>query len=304
MGSEVGQLHLFFFPFMAHGHMIPTLDMANLFASRGVKATIITTPLNEPFIFLFFFLEKNSGIEIDIRILEFPAVEAGLPEGCENLDFITSDEKNLEMNIKFFTATTILKEPVEQLLQECRPDCLVADMFFPWATDAATKFGIPTLVFHGMIFFALCATECVRLYEPHKKVSSDSEPFIVPNLPGNIVLTRKQLPDFERENVGDDFSKLLKQCRESELRSYGVVFNSFYELEPTYADHYRKELGWKAWHIGSLSLCNRGIEDEALRGKNASIDEHECLKWLEAKKPNSVIYVCFGSLSNFSAAQL
>ncbi|GAV91325.1 hypothetical protein CFOL_v3_34721 [Cephalotus follicularis] len=49
----------------------------------------------------------------------------------------------------------------------------------------------------------------------------------------------------------------------SELRSYGVVVNSFYELEPTYADHYRKELGWKAWHIGPLSLCNRGIEDEA-----------------------------------------
>ncbi|CAN0846393.1 Scopoletin glucosyltransferase [Linum grandiflorum] len=42
------QLHVFFFPFMAHGHMIPAIDMAKVFASRGVKATIVTTPLNAP----------------------------------------------------------------------------------------------------------------------------------------------------------------------------------------------------------------------------------------------------------------
>ena len=59
----------------------------------------------------------------------------------------------------------MLQEPLEQLLQKCKPDCLVADMFFPWAIDAANKFGMPRLVFHGTSFFSLSASECMRLYE-------------------------------------------------------------------------------------------------------------------------------------------
>jgi hypothetical protein len=39
-------------------------------------------------------------------------------------------------------------------------------------------------------------------------------------------------------------------------------------------------------------------------GKEDSIDEHECLKWLGTKKPNSVVYICFGSMANFSNSQL
>ncbi|KAJ6965153.1 scopoletin glucosyltransferase-like [Populus alba x Populus x berolinensis] len=198
------------------------------------------------------------------------------------------------MTAKFLKATTLLQAPFEKVLQECHPDCIVADMFFPWATDAAAKFGIPRLVFHGTSNFALSAAECVRLYEPHKKVSSDSEPFVVPDLPGDIKLTKMQLPDYVRENAENDFSTFLKACKEAELRSFGVVVNSFYELEPAYADYYKKVLGRKAWNVGPVSLCNRDTEDKAGRGKETSIDQHECLKWLDSKKPNSVVYICFG----------
>ena len=88
------------------------------------------------------------------------------------------------------------------------------------------------------------------------------------------------------------------------MKSYGVVVNSFYELEKAYADCYSNDLGKKAWHIGPVSLCNRDTEAKAHRGKEASIDEHECLKWLGTKKPNSVVYVCFGSITNFPDSQL
>ncbi|KAJ4829344.1 hypothetical protein Tsubulata_051562 [Turnera subulata] len=228
------QLHIFFFPFMAPGDMIPTMDMTKLFASRAK-----------------------------------------------------------------------LQEPLEMLLEETRPDCLVADMFFPWVTEAAAKFGIPRLVFHGFSFFALSAGECVRQYEPYKKVASDSEPFVVPNLPHEITMTRKQLPAFVRQGIETPMTQFFKACKESELKSYGVIANSFYELEPAYADFYTKVLGRRAWHIGPVSLCNRAIEDKARRGgKEASIDEHECLKWLDSKQPNSVVYICFGSMSNFTSSQL
>ncbi|KAK1560728.1 hypothetical protein Q3G72_030209 [Acer saccharum] len=303
MDSEIPQLHVFFFPFMAHGHMIPIADMAKLFATRGVKTSVITTPANAPLFSKTIQRSNDLGIDMDLKIIKFPSAEAGLPEGCENVDAITNADPatSMEMTIKFFKATAMLQEPLEQLLREFKPDCLVADMFFPWATDVAAKFGIPRLVFHGFNFFSLCTSACIAMYEPHKQVSSDSELFVVPDLPGDIKLTRNQLADFMKSNGETDFTKMLKHMKEAELKSFGVVVNSFYELEPAYADYYRNVLGKRAWHIGPLSLCN---EDKASRGKQTSIDENECLKWLNSKKPNSVVYICFGSAANFNSVQL
>ncbi|KAG5238792.1 scopoletin glucosyltransferase [Salix suchowensis] len=304
MGSEGNQLHVIFFPLMAHGHMIPLVDMAKLFASRGLKTTIVTTPLNVSLFSRTVQRTQNLGFDINIRTIEFSTAETGLPEGCENADFFISQAMGWEMVAKFFVATAILREPLERLLEEIRPDCLIADMFFPWTTDTAAKFGIPRLVFHGTSFFSLCVGQSLRLYEPHKKVSSDCEPFLMPNLPDDITLTRNELPRPERHDDEPDFSKMYKQVKEGDLKSYGVVVNSFYELEPAYADHYRKAFGRKAWHVGPVSLCNRNTDDKAERGREASINENECLKWLESKKPNSVVYICFGSMVSFSASQL
>ena len=143
----------------------------------------------------------------------------------------------------------------------------------------------------------------MRQYEPYKKASFDSETFVIPNFPGEIKLIRNQLPHFTQQEVETDFTKLLKEAAELELRSYGFV-ESFYDLEPDYADHYRKVLGRKAWHMGPVSLCNKDAEDKAQRGKEASIDENECLKWLGTKKPNSIVYICFGTIAKLSDSQL
>ena len=97
---------------------------------------------------------------------------------------------------------------------------------------------------------------------------------------------------------------MYDQALEAELTSFGAVFNSFYELEPDYANFYKKVLGQKAWQIGPVSLCNQDTEDKAQRGKEAYIDFHECFEWLNSKKPDSVVYVCFGSMANFNDSQL
>ncbi|CAN0846401.1 Scopoletin glucosyltransferase [Linum grandiflorum] len=291
--------NIFFFPYMAHGHTIPMLDIANLFASRGHIATIVTTPLNAPSIRSA--IRKLGSVHIGIKVIKFPTpVEEGaeLPSGCENTDFITSRKMGPKWIPKFFKATTFLRPELESLLQESQPDCLVADAFFPWATASAAKFGIPRLVFHGMGFFALSVLASLATNEPHRKVESDSEPFLVPELPDEVFLTRRQLPEAEREE--DEFLvKFFRDAKESEWKSFGVVFNSFYELEPTYVEHYRKKLGRKAWHIGPLSLSR-----QAKRGNEDSIEEHNCLKWLDWKEPDSVIYICFGSMANFEGSQL
>ncbi|KAJ7967492.1 Glycosyltransferase [Quillaja saponaria] len=177
-------------------------------------------------------------------------------------------------------AIGMLREPLEQLLSACHPDCLVADTFFPWATNSSAKFNIPRLVFNSTSFFSMCAGKCISLYEPHKKVSSDSKPFVIPNPPDEIKMTRMQLPDLPTSD-------------------------NFYELEPAYADYYRKLLERKAWHIGRASLYNRdNAEEKEQRGNEISIDQNGCLKWLDSKKPGLIVYVCFGTLTNLSNSQL
>ncbi|KAM7479160.1 hypothetical protein LguiA_027373 [Lonicera macranthoides] len=270
---------------MAPGHMIPLVDMARQFARHSAKATIIMTHLNATIFSKTIERDRQLGLNIDICLIKFPFPEAGLPENCENLASTTSPE----MSDKFYAATELFQQPLKKLLEENNPDCLVADFFFPWATEVAGKLGIPRLVFHGIGIFPICVYHNLAVHEPYKAVESDSDIFIVPNLPHTIKLTRRQLPDHSREGTKNHLTDIIRKALKADTTSYGVVVNSFHELEPAYSDHYRKVIGRKAWHVGPVSLCNR-LEDKANRGRKESGGEHECLSWLNSKKPNSVIY--------------
>ncbi|XP_058191459.1 scopoletin glucosyltransferase-like [Rhododendron vialii] len=294
------KLHIYFLPMMSHGHMIPMVEMARIFARRGVKATLILTPLNATLVSKTIDRDRELGLETTIRLINFPSAEVGLPEGIESHSSITARE----MSQKIRNAAELLQQPFENLLEEDSPDCLVADVFFPWASDVATKHGIPRLAFHGSSAYALCVHHVLTQQEPYKNIKSDSEVFVVPGLPNKIMMTRRQLPDFIRDGTENQVTKLMEKVMESEVTSYGVVINSFHELEPTYSELYSKVIGKRVWHVGPVSLCNRDNDDKIRRGSKISINEQECLTWLDSKEPNSVLYVCFGSLSYFSNVQL
>ncbi|KAK4477024.1 hypothetical protein RD792_016226 [Penstemon davidsonii] len=255
----------------ASGHLIPALEMAKLFVSRGVKTTIITTP---PFTHQI--QQQAAGFHIQIQCIQIPP--------------------SLELS----QTISMFQEPVEQLLKEFNPTCLIADMFFPWASDSAAKFNIPRLAFHGSCFFSVCASfNITRIFH---NVSSDSEPFIIPNFPHRITFTRSQLSNNDKGIIETDFDNLVEQAVDSMSKSYGVIVNSFYDLEPEYADYYRKDMKKKAWHIGPLLLCNK--QEDQNYDSHRGIDEHECLKWLDSNKANSVIYLSFGTIAQFTDSQL
>ncbi|KAL5722879.1 hypothetical protein ACHQM5_006339 [Ranunculus cassubicifolius] len=299
MESETKQLHVFFLPLMAHGHKIPIIDIARLFASRGVKSTIITTPLNTIHFSESIGRDRQSGLDIAIHKIPFPAVEAGLPEGCETFDFLTSQD----MVFTFFQALVMIKEPFEQLMVEFHPDCIVADTFFTWTTDLAKEYRIPRLLFHGTNSFSICLQENIKRYAPQEKVTSDSEIFVIPGLPDAIEMTRSQITTFEGI-IKAPISELLQKMQETEITSFGILVNSFYDWESAYTEYYTKEMGRRVWNIGPVSLYNRNIVNKAQRGKKPTIDEHRCLSWLDSKEPKSVLYVSFGSISRVGTSQL
>jgi hypothetical protein len=292
------KLKIFFFPYILGGHLIPMIDLARLFASHGVKATIVTTPQN---VLLFqnpILRDQQLGHDISFVTLNFPAEEFGLPNGCEN-ELTTT---NGDMFTKLFMAAMKLQDPLGTLLSETRPDCLVSDRLYPWTADVTDGLGIPRIVFDGSGCFSHCVEESLRLYAPHEKVVSETEAFLVPGLPNKIELKRSMLPDYiKSENV---FTHFLNEALEGEIKSYGVVVNSFYELDQAYADFFQKEMKRKTWHIGPVSLYNRSNIDKVERGIKTSIDEHSCLNWLDSREPNSVLYISFGSMPRITSAQL
>lgn len=301
MGSEDPQhrqLHGFFFPLMAYGHMIPMFDIARIFASRGVKATIITTPANASTFSSATARDRLLSLDINIQILQFPTEEAGLPEGCENMN----DLDGLDTIHAFFKALNMLQQPLERLFEDYQPDFLVADFTLHWATESAAKFGIPRFVFHGTNVFWQCVEHSLECHKPFEDIASDTATFVVPGLPDKIEMTKSQVPDHYK--VDTPFIEMVEKIKDSEAKSYGVLVNSFYELEPGYADYYRNVMGRRAWQIGPVSLRNKNAIDKTQRGKESAIDEHYVLNWLDSKEPNSVLYICFGSTSRMNNAQL
>lgn len=300
MASETSQPHFVLVPLMAQGHMIPMIDMAKLFAERGVLVSLVTTPHNASRFDFIISRATLSGLPIRLLQLPFPSERVGLPIGYENLDSLPSRD----MLGKFYSAISALQDPLEHHLEEHKPPptCIIADKCLYWTSETARKFGIPRIVFHGMCCFSLLSSHNVKLHGAHQSVTSDSEPFVVPGLPQKVEITRAQLPGaFVAQ---PDLDYVREKMREAESSSYGVVVNSFDELERGCAEEYEKALEKKVWCVGPVSVCNKNELDKAERGNRASVGKSQCLEWLNSMQPKSVIYACLGSQCRLVTAQL
>ncbi|GFP85552.1 UDP-glycosyltransferase 73c1 [Phtheirospermum japonicum] len=212
---------------------------------------------------------------------------------------------SIDESLKFLKATSMLEDQVEEILQNLKPypSCLISDMCYPWTTNVAAKLGIPRLVFHGTSCFSLLCLHMLGVSKDFEDIASDTEYFVVPDLPDRIEMTKAQIRGTTNQ-IPHEWAEIREQMRDGDAKAFGTVANTFEELEPEYVKQYAKVKGTKVWCIGPVSLCNEDELDKAERGNKASIDENECLKWLDLQKPSSVLFVCLGSLSRLAASQL
>nr|UXB92753.1 glycosyltransferase [Helleborus thibetanus] len=291
------QHHLVIFPFMAQGHTLPLLDLSKAFSRQGIKVTIITTPSNAPSIKTY----VNNHSHVHLKELTFPSVQ-GLPKGCEN----TADLPSMEFLVSFLYATKALQLPFHHVLQDmsdsgCLPLCVISDFFLGWTLDICRSFGIPRLVFHGMSVLSMAISKTVWMHKPHLTVASVSDPLHLPGLNLPFTLTTADLPDSLRTPHQDDpFSKYVSEAGQADAESWGIVVNSFVELEQPHVTSLESFYtnGAKAWFLGPLLLYN---DTNNINSKRTP----DCIKWLtEQALPASVIYVSFGTQADVSDAQL
>ncbi|KAE9621794.1 hypothetical protein Lal_00032590 [Lupinus albus] len=293
------QLHFVMFPLMSPGHMIPMMDLATILTQHNMIVTVFTTQHNASRFSQTFTHASQSGLQLRLLQLPFPSKDVGFPEGCENFDMLPS----MSMGLSFFEASnTILHVPAEKVFEGLtpKPNCIISDVSFPYTANIATKFNIPRISFYGTSCFCLLWQMNVIISNVLESITSDSEYFVIPDIPDRIEITKAMMPGPMTENWNDFVGKMVA----AEMVSYGVVMNSFEELELAYVKDFKKAKNDKLWCVGPVSLRNKGHLDKALRGNNmASIDEDYCMKWLEMQKASDVIYVCLGSICNLTSLQ-
>lgn len=284
---------------MSPGHHIPMIDMARLLAQHGVFATIVTTPLNALRFNSTIQRASDSGLQIRLVSLHFPSTEAGLPDGCENMDNLPS--RTLIKN--FFIASSMLQKPFEDLLLGLQPppSCIVSGKNLAWTVETSRKFRIPRVFFDGMGCFAFCCTNRLEISKVHERVVSDSESFVVPGIPHRIELTKRKLP--ENLNPGSpDLTAVRNNMRAAEVVADAILVNTFEDLEADYVKDYKMVKGNNVWCIGPVSASNKSNLDKIERGdETASI---EVSQWLDLWEPCTVIYACLGSICGLKPWQL
>ncbi|KAK9755616.1 hypothetical protein RND81_01G038300 [Saponaria officinalis] len=129
--------------------------------------------------------------------------------------------------------------------------------------------------------FPMCCWHSIKSHLPHEKVDRDDEMIVLPTLPNHIEMRKSTLPDWVRKPTG--YSYLMKMIDAAELKSYGVIVNSFSDLERDYEEYFKNVTGLKVWTVGPISL--HVGRNEELEGSD------EWVKWLDGKKLDSVIYV-------------
>ncbi|RCV18280.1 hypothetical protein SETIT_3G287700v2 [Setaria italica] len=257
-------LHILFFPQVAAGHLIPVADMANLFSSRGVKCTILTTPKNAAVIRLAVDQAANGASggtgfpAIDISTVPFPDV--GLPPSFESIADLTSQADKG----KLVDALHRLCEPLDRFLAEHRPDAVVVDSFLVIPPPSTTM-------------FARASNDSLLRNNPLELAPDDPDAGVsLPGLPHRVALRRSQMMDPRTNELEWNY---YQRVNVADQRSYGEIFNSFAELE---------------LETGAARAGAGGLAPEAER----------CLRWLDEKPEGSVVYVSFGTLTHFTVAEL
>ncbi|KAJ4729185.1 Glycosyltransferase [Melia azedarach] len=286
-------IHVVLFPYMSKGHIIPILHFAQLLLRRpGTNVTLFTTPANRPLVEKS--LPNTTACIVDIP---FPEFVPEIPAGVESTDKLPS----MSLFVPFTRATKLMQPEFERLLEILPPvSFMVSDGFLWWTLESATKFGFPRFAFYGMNNYAMAVSRSVGINRLLSGPESDDELITVSEFPW-IKVTRKDFnpPFTDPEPKGPLFELTMEQAV-SASNSYGMIVNSFYELEPVFVDFWNREAKPKAWCVGPLCLAGPPKTESQTHPKPAWI------QWLDKKldQGSSVLYVAFGSQAEISSEQL
>ncbi|KAG8363998.1 hypothetical protein BUALT_Bualt19G0080600 [Buddleja alternifolia] len=264
--------HAVCIPYPAQGHVNPMLKLAKLLHHNGFHITFVNTEYNHRR------LLKSRGVSAleGLPEFRFATIPDGLPTSDANA---TQDVPSLCES----TTKTCL-EPFCELLAELNcsdappVSCIVSDGVMSFAVKAAERFGLPEVLFWttsacGLLGYTQYRNLEEKGYTPLQDVSNGYLETTIDWVSGMNGIRLRDFPSFIRTtNPKDIMLNFLLQEIEAIPRVKALILNTF-----------------------------DALEQDVLNALFAILD---CIKWLDAKDPKSVVYVNFGSITVVTAQQL
>ncbi|KAM7267003.1 hypothetical protein ACFE04_009169 [Oxalis oulophora] len=297
MAISSKEAHILVFPYPAQGHMISFLDLIhNLIIKsdrRSLTVTIVVTPKNLHLLNPLLSFHQSS-FPIETLILPFPSHPA-IPAGVENT-------KDLPAHIAFKVMTEALgqlRNPIFDWFRTHRASAMITDVFLGWTQDLACEVGVKRFVFCPMGAMALSVIYSLWRDLPRQEANRVVSCNGIPNCPE---FPWSQISGMYRSYIeGESVGEFIKEGFTGNIKSWGLIVNTFSALEGIYVDHLMNELGHdRVWAVGptiaefQALLSNEQMTAIALaleisRGANVVPDSIELAKALvESTSENRV----------------
>ncbi|KAK7395683.1 hypothetical protein VNO78_16248 [Psophocarpus tetragonolobus] len=287
--------HILLFPFMSKGHTTPLLHFALTLLRRSISVTVVTTAANCPFIADFL-----AGTAASVVTLPFPAA-ATIPAGIESTDKLPS--MSMPLFYDFASATSAMQPHFETLLETLpRVTLMVTDFFLWWTLHSAKKFAVPRLILTCMSCYSGSLTIEAMASGILGGAQPDDELLALTRFPW-IKLSKEDFDkSFRNPKPGDPGLEFNTKAISSMQDCYGVLVNSFYELEPTFVDYLNTHSSLKYWCVGPFHLTQTTTNNLNQTPKT----KPSWVTWLDEKleEKQRVLYVAFGSQAEISQEQV
>ncbi|CAH1419385.1 unnamed protein product [Lactuca virosa] len=280
--------HLLVYPFSSSGHIIPLLDLTDTLLRRGLTITVVISPLNLPLLDPLLSSHPSSLYKLlspdpEINLSSHPLISK-----------VISTQKQFDPIVKWFRS------------HPSPPVAIISDFFLGWTSELASQLGIRRVVFNPSGVFGISIIQTMwrdaAENNTYNSVDKDDNSLVsFPEIPSSPEFQMWQLPTVSRnfKKRDPDYESFRKGML-ANMTSWGSVYNTFEDLEKTYMDHMKKQMGHdRVWAVGPLLP-----KDGTARGGASAAPPHELLTWLDNKPDESVVYICFGSRTTLNEKQM
>ncbi|KAL7168754.1 hypothetical protein ACSBR2_033904 [Camellia fascicularis] len=257
------------FPWLAHGHISPYLELAKKLSARNFKIYLCSTPVNLTSIKRTLSERYSNSIQlIELHVPPLP----DLPPPYHTTKGLLPHV--IPILIKAFDSA----EPnFSLLLKTHKSDLLIYDFLQPWAPVVATEYGIP-----AVDFITTSATMTAFMHHLYK------DPLITFPFPSICLRDYDKVQVSHMLNPWKNLDKDKTRNFECLDRSSEIVLiKTFKEVEGKYIDYLSDLVGKKVVPVPLVQDC---IDDN---------DESGIIGWLNKKEWRSTVFVCLFRLRVF-----
>ncbi|WVZ68903.1 hypothetical protein U9M48_017779 [Paspalum notatum var. saurae] len=272
------------YPSLGAGHLNPMVELAKVFLRRGVS--VIVAVVDSPDA-----MGRLAIANPDIAFQHLPVPPTG------------KDDKYSHPIMRTIDVLRAANPALRSFLLELPApvDALVVDMFCTDAIDVAAELDIPAYFF----FTSALADLAIMLHLPYnfpRTASLKDMPEAVLHFPGVPPIRAMDMATTMQDRESDIARARLHQCpRMPEAR--GFLVNSFDWLEARALEALRRGLCTPGRSTPPV-YCIGPLVQPGNTNTGRSWERHACLEWLDTQPNRSVVFLSFGSMGTFSAAQL